>query len=73
MPCSIKDHWDNFKENILTDDVKGENPDAESMKNDPVYDEILRKYDEELERLTMKIFTDEYLEEHKDVLESEIA
>jgi hypothetical protein len=43
------------------------------MKNDPVYDEILRKYDEELERLTMKIFSDDYLEEHREVLKKEIA
>ena len=73
MPCSIKDHWGNFKENILTDDVTGENPDAESMKNDPVYDEILRKYDEELERLTMKIFSDDYLQEFRETIRSEIA
>ena len=73
MPCSIKDHWDNFREHILTDDAMGENPDAESMRNDPVYHEILRKYDEELERLTLRIFNNEYLEKHKGVLETEIA
>jgi MoaA/NifB/PqqE/SkfB family radical SAM enzyme len=73
MPCSIKDHWDNFKENILTDDVTGENPDAESMKNDPVYDDILRKYDEALERLTMKIFIDDYLQEFRETIQTEIA
>ena len=44
--------------------VSDDGSDAESMKNDPVYDEILRQYDEELEKLTLKIFNDDYLEEH---------
>lgn len=52
MPCSFKDHFANFRENILTPDTKGENPDAEAMKSDPEFAEILRKYDEELEWLT---------------------
>jgi len=62
MPCSFKDHFANFKENILTPDTKGENLDAEAMIYDPEFAEILRKYDEELERLTFKIFEEEYLE-----------
>ena len=70
MPCSIKDHFDNFKENILADDVKAENPDAEGMRNDPVYADILREYDKELESLTDQLFKDEYL---KGVLMEEMA
>jgi len=61
MPCSIKDHFDNFKENILTDNAKPENPNAEEMRSDPVYADILRAYDTELERLTHKLFEEEYL------------
>ena len=63
MPCSIKDHFDNFRENILADDVKAENADAEEMRSDPVYAYILREYDRELERLTDQLFKDEYLQE----------
>ena len=45
MPCSIKDHFDNFKENILTNTARAENPNAEEMRTDPVYADILREYD----------------------------
>ncbi len=61
MPCSIKDHFDNFKENILTPNARAENPNAEEMRSDPVYADILREYDKELERLTLKLFEKEYL------------
>ncbi len=69
MPCSIKDHFDNFKENILTDDAIGENPDANAMRSDPEFAEVLRKYDEELEKLTRVVFEEEYLE--KQIMEAE--
>jgi hypothetical protein len=61
MPCSIKDHYDNFRKNILTDGARAENPKAEEMRKDPVYADILRKYDRELERLTQKLYETEYL------------
>lgn len=63
MPCSIKDHFENFRENILTDDTRAENEDAEAMRFDPEFAEILSRYDEELEHLTSRIFRKEYLEE----------
>ncbi len=62
MPCSIKDHFDNFKKNILTDDAMAENPSAEEMRSDPVYADILREYDRELDRLSRTLFREEYLE-----------
>lgn len=62
MPCSFKDHFLNFRDNILTPDTHGENPDAEAMKFDQEFADILRKYDEELEKLTQRIFEEEYLE-----------
>lgn len=61
MPCSIKDHFDNFKENILTQNAKAENPNAEEMRSDPVYVDILKDYGKELERLAQKLFKEEYL------------
>ena len=63
MPCSIKDHFDNFRENILTDNARAENPNAEEMRSDPVYADILREYDRELESLTDKLFKEEYLQD----------
>lgn len=61
MPCSIKDNFDNFKKNILSKEVKAENPDADTMRNDPEYSAILRRYDEELEKLTSVIYEQEFL------------
>jgi MoaA/NifB/PqqE/SkfB family radical SAM enzyme len=70
MPCSIKDHFDNFRENILTPDARAENPKAEQMRRDPAYASILREYDRELERLTDQLYRDEYL---KDALVAAMA
>jgi MoaA/NifB/PqqE/SkfB family radical SAM enzyme len=62
MPCSIKDHHDNFRANILTEDAKPENDDAEHMRSDPEFVEILRTYDKELEELSRCIHDEVYLE-----------
>lgn len=62
MPCSIKDHHDNFRANILTDDAKPENDDAEHMRSDPEFVEIMRAYGEELESLTRCVYEEEYLD-----------
>jgi hypothetical protein len=45
MPCSNKDHFVNFWDNILPPDLKGENPDVVVINYDPEFAEILRKYD----------------------------
>jgi MoaA/NifB/PqqE/SkfB family radical SAM enzyme len=66
MPCSIKDHHDNFRANILTEDAKPENEDAEHMRSDPEFVEILRTYDAELEELSRCIFEEDYLERKKE-------
>jgi MoaA/NifB/PqqE/SkfB family radical SAM enzyme len=63
MPCSIKDHFDNFRENILTENARAENPNAEQMRSDPAYAAILREYDRELERLTRDLFVKEYMQD----------
>jgi len=62
MPCSIKDHWVNFKTNILTKNAKPENEDADHMTTDPQYTEILCNYDEELEKLSRHIHEEIYLQ-----------
>lgn len=67
MPCSIRDHYENFKYNILTPDAKGEDEDAEIALKDPHYEEILKKYDEELENLSERIFDEKFLKEMAEV------
>jgi len=61
MPCSIRDHYENFKFNILTPDAKGEDNEAETALHDPHYDEILKNYDKELHSLSIRIFEEKYV------------
>ena len=61
MPCSIRDHYENFKYNILTPDAKGEDKDAEAVLLDPEYEKMMKEFDEELQRLTEGIFYEDYL------------
>ncbi len=63
MPCSIRDHYQNFKYNILTPDVKGEDEEAEAVLHDPEYEKMLLEFDEKLEKLTEGIFHEKYLKE----------
>ncbi len=55
MPCSIRDHYDNFRKNILTNDVKSENKQAEEAIYDKKYYQLMTEYDNELERLSKKV------------------
>ncbi len=61
MPCSIRDHYKNFKQNIITPDAKGEDPDAEAALHDPEYEKILVDFDRELKQRTDSLFTEIYL------------
>ncbi len=61
MPCSIRDHYKNFKYNILTPDVKGEDEEAEAVLYDPEYKRMMVKYDQKLQKLTESIFQKKYL------------
>jgi len=63
MPCSIRDHYKNFKYNILTQDAKGEDAEAEAVLNDPEYEKIMTDFDDNLEKLTQQIFEERYLKE----------
>jgi hypothetical protein len=61
MPCSIKDHFDNFKKNILPAEAIAENPEAEAIRTDQKYHDFLIEYDRQLAELTEKIWQEEYL------------
>jgi len=61
MPCSIRDHYKNFKHNILTKEVKPEDaPAAEALKS-KAYEKTLEEFDKELEEKTSPIWKKEYL------------
>jgi len=62
MPCSIRDHYNNWRENIATPDIKPENKDAADSLTSKEYREHLKKFDEELHKLTDKVWEEEYLE-----------
>lgn len=61
MPCSIRDHYANFRENILSSGAKGENREADEILKDDEYYRNMLKYDQELKALTDEIWRNEYL------------
>ncbi len=61
MPCSIRDHYEIFKNSVLTEDAKPEDEKAKEALESDEYFEVLKKFDEELEALTEKIWKNEYL------------
>ncbi len=61
MPCSIRDHWVNFKENILNKNSKPEDICAKEALKSKNYTETLKKFDEELSKKTLPIWEEEYL------------
>jgi len=61
MPCSIRDHYEIFRNSVLPKDVKPEDQKAKEALESDEYFEVLKKYDEKLEGLTKKIWETEYL------------
>ena len=56
MPCSIRDNYKNFRENILPPEAKGIDTEAEEALRDEEYKKIMIEYDKELDILTQKIY-----------------
>jgi hypothetical protein len=61
MPCSIRDHYDIFRNTVLTKQAKPENEKAKEALESDDYFAVLKSYDEQLQRLTEKIWQNEYL------------
>ncbi|MCI2082795.1 MAG: radical SAM protein [Bacteroidales bacterium] len=61
MPCSIRDHYLNFKKAILTDNTNGENEVAQDIMSEEEYVKHFDDYDRELSDLTQPIWEKEYL------------
>ncbi|MCD6149585.1 radical SAM protein [bacterium] len=60
MPCSIRDNYKNFMENIITKETKGEDDLAEETRNSKEYYEGFIEYDKKLKKLTQPIWDKEY-------------
>jgi MoaA/NifB/PqqE/SkfB family radical SAM enzyme len=61
MPCSIRDHYRNFRENIFTEESKPENLQAEEALIDESYYQQMEDYDLELEELSRREIKAEHI------------
>ena len=61
MPCSIRDHYEIFRKSVLPKDARPEDEKAKEALESDEYFEVLKNYDRELQYLTEKIWTNEYL------------
>jgi MoaA/NifB/PqqE/SkfB family radical SAM enzyme len=61
MPCSIRDHYEIFRNSVLPNDAKPEDQKAKEALESNEYFEVLRNYDQNLQGLTEKIWEEEYL------------
>ena len=68
MPCSIRDHYENFRTNILPTHAEGENKEASLSLRDDEYYRRLIQYDKKLEDLTEDIWSEEYLEKENETI-----
>ncbi|MGF7141151.1 radical SAM/SPASM domain-containing protein [Roseimarinus sediminis] len=55
MPCAIRDHYLNFRDNILPSNVKAENKEASDAYRSVEYRKAMDYYDKELSKLIEKI------------------
>jgi MoaA/NifB/PqqE/SkfB family radical SAM enzyme len=61
MPCSIRDHYEFFRNAVLPKEAKPEDENARGALESIEYFEALKDYDQELQSLTEKIWQKEYL------------
>jgi len=61
MPCSIRDHYEIFRNSVLPKCAKPEDQKAKEALESDEYFEVLKNYDKELQSLTEKIWKNEYL------------
>ena len=61
MPCSIRDHYEIFRNSVLPKYARPEDQKAKEALESLEYFQILKNYDKELQGLTEKIWKNEYL------------
>lgn len=62
MPCSIRDHYEIFRNSVLPKTARPEDEKAKEALQSEEYFEVMKSYDNELKRLTEKIWETEYLD-----------
>jgi MoaA/NifB/PqqE/SkfB family radical SAM enzyme len=63
MPCSIRDHYDTFRKEILVDEAKAENINAQEALESREYYNVMCNFDRELHQITEPIWKQEFLQE----------
>jgi len=71
MPCSIRDHWSNFRKNILSKEAKPEDFSAKEILKSKDYDKTLTEFDKELNKKTRPLWENEYLKEKNSKLKTD--
>jgi len=61
MPCSIRDHYEIFRNSVLPKDAQPEDENAREALESDEYFNVLKNYDEKLQDLTEEIWKNEYL------------
>ena len=61
MPCSIRDHYEIFRNPVPPENAKPEDKNAKEALESSEYFEIMKNYDRQLQALTGKIRQNEYL------------
>jgi len=61
MPCSIRDHYEIFRNSVLTENAEPEDEKAKEALESDEYYQVLKEYDNQLKGLTEKIWENEYL------------
>lgn len=64
MPCSIRDHYHDFKHKILPGNAKAEDESSRIALTSEEYERTMDEFDNELKNLTRQIWEKEYLEEN---------
>jgi MoaA/NifB/PqqE/SkfB family radical SAM enzyme len=68
MPCSIRDHYLNFKNNIITPEVKSEDEETRELLQDKEFEKVMDDFDTKLQTISEEIYYKEYLK--KDLVEN---
>ena len=61
MPCSIRDHYELFRNTVLPSNAEPEDENAREALESEEYFEIMKDYDRKLQALTEKVWESEYL------------
>jgi len=68
MPCSIRDHYLNFRQNIITSDTKSGDEETMALLQNEEFEKLMDDFDQKLQDLSRDIFHKKYL--NRDLVEN---